>query len=651
MFQFARRLFADLSVGKKLLIGFGLVLFLTIAVTTTGFFAVTSVLGHYHRVMELSEIDTLILQTRRIERDFAISRTEADAQAVRRGLVRVRELLGQYLKSAKGNESRALQAMDQAASDYLEQFETFVEQQDIARDARQQMTKAANEARRQFETVELDMYDLLRELDTNSAKFNGSDPLALAEKASGLSKRMLDLRSNESLYIIDGSAEALEAWISISAEQGALATNLRIWLDEGQRGSIDAALVSLKSYQDAFFNYQLVGKRTAEIQSTMIESARSALALAEEEKSLQGQAMSDSSRRVVFLLGLMGGVAVLIGLSASLLIASQIVVPLRQTVAFAQRIAEGDLSHDITQQRNDELGQLLAAMQGMTFSLRNLVGRIGEGVSQIAVSADQLSTITAQTNRGVQTQTLETEQTATAMHQMAATVQEVARSAEQASQAARVADLEAQQGSQVVQQAVSQIGELATEVQQSAAAIDALNQESTRIGSVLEVIRGVAGQTNLLALNAAIEAARAGEQGRGFAVVADEVRALACRTHDSTEEIEGLIAGLQLLARNAVHQMESSCQQTQRTVALATEAGDALVRITRSVSTIEQMNQQIAASVEQQSVVAETINDSVSRVRGIGEQSARASQQTAASSAELARLGRELRELVQQFRT
>jgi methyl-accepting chemotaxis protein len=165
------------------------------------------------------------------------------------------------------------------------------------------------------------------------------------------------------------------------------------------------------------------------------------------------------------------------------------------------------------------------------------------------------------------------------------------------------------------------------------------------------VIRSVAEQTNLLALNAAIEAARAGDQGRGFAVVADEVRALARRTHDSTAEIEGLIASLQRMARSAVEQMDSSRSLTQRTVGLAALAGDALARITQAVSTIEQMNQQIAAAAEQQSVVAESISESVIRVRDIGEQSASASQQTADSSVELARLGGALQNLVAQFRT
>ncbi|MGE6991883.1 methyl-accepting chemotaxis protein [Pseudomonas sp. NPDC047961] len=290
-------------------------------------------------------------------------------------------------------------------------------------------------------------------------------------------------------------------------------------------------------------------------------------------------------------------------------------------------------------------------MSDMTESLRTLIGRIGGGVGQIATAAEQLSAVTAQTSAGVQKQRVETEQVATAMHEMAATVQEVAQNAEQASHAARDADQQARQGDRVVQEAIGQIGSLSGEVEHSAHAIEELNTESGRIGTVLEVIRAVAEQTNLLALNAAIEAARAGEQGRGFAVVADEVRALARRTHDSTEEIEGLIANLQRVAQKAVEQMQTSRNLTQRTVDLASEAGIALGRITESVSTIEQMNQQIAAAAEQQSAVAENISESVTRVRDIGEQSASGSEQTAASSAELARLGVELQGLVARFRT
>ncbi|SFP56746.1 methyl-accepting chemotaxis protein [Ectopseudomonas composti] len=649
MFKPAARFFANLAVGKKLFIGFGLVLLLTAAMTGSGYLAVQAVLHGHEQVGELAQVNQEILQARRLERNFAIEQTPESAARVRDSLLQVQNMLEHLGKDAA--ENTRVQTMQQATAEYLKQFDNYVEQQGKAREARQDMRTAAGETRDQFEVIELDMYDAVRELRLQGDRLRGSDPLTLAETASGLSKRMLDLRGQESLYIIDSSPEALEEWEYISEDLQTVARSLTVWLNDDQKAAIETALQALTLYQRSFLYYQQLREQNQATEKAMIERARSVVDLAESaQASAETQMLADTQRALV-MLGIMGLAAVVLGLCASLVITRLIVAPLRQTVTFAQRIAAGDLSQDIPQERRDEVGQLLAAMQDMTVSLRNLVSRIGGGVGQIAAAAEQLSAITAQTSAGVQTQKLETEQTATAMHQMAATVQEVAQNAEQASLAARDADLEAQQGNRVVQQAVDQIDSLASEVEQSAKAIADLNQESARIGSVLEVIRNVAEQTNLLALNAAIEAARAGEQGRGFAVVADEVRALAKRAQESTEEIESLIAGLQRMAKGAVQQMDSSRDLTRRTVELAGEAGDALGRITQAVSTIEQMNQQIAAAAEEQSAVAEAINESVTRVRDIGEQSATASEQTAASSAELARLGVELQGLVRQFRT
>ncbi|MNF42947.1 methyl-accepting chemotaxis protein [Pseudomonas borbori] len=647
----ATRLFTNLAVSKKLLCGFALVLLLTIAVTASGFIAVQSILQGHKLTGQLTAVNMEILQARRLERTFAIEPSAERAARVRESLARVQVLLTQLEQGASAAQARHYQTMRQALVDYLSQFDSYVDLQDRARQARQDMGAAAVETRAQFETLELQMYDAVRELRLQGDRLRGSDPLTLAETASGMSKRMLDLRGHESLYIIDGSAEALEEWAYIGEDLHSVARSLLLWLSDEQKAAIETALQALTTYQRSFGYYQQVREQSRTTETAMVERARAVLALAEAAKVGEEQRMAAGSRQAMLLLAAMGVAAVILGLLAAWLITRSIVIPLRQSVAFAQRIAQGDLSHDLPLDRHDELGQLLAAMQGMTASLRNLVGRIGGGVSQIAAAAEQLSAITAQTSAGVHKQRQETEQTATAMHQMAATVQEVAQNAEQASMAAREADREAQQGNRVVQQAVSQIGSLALEVDQSAAAIQALNQESARIGSVLEVIRAVAEQTNLLALNAAIEAARAGDQGRGFAVVADEVRALARRTHDSTEEIEGLIGSLQRMAAGAVDQMESSRSLTQGTVSLADQAGAALGRITQAVSTIEQMNQQIAAAAEEQSAVADTISESITRVRDIGEQSATASEQTAASSAELARLGVELQGLVAQFRT
>jgi methyl-accepting chemotaxis protein len=651
MLQSAARLFSDLAVAKKLSLGFALVLLLTAAMTGAGVVAVQDVLGGHERVGQLMAVNMEILQARRLERSFAIEPTPESAGRVRDSLAKVQTLQVQLEQSAAPTELKRLQTMGQAVADYLSQFDSYVDLQDKAREARTDMGDAAGEARDLFEVIELDMYDAVRELRLQGDRLKGSDPLTLAETASGLSKRMLDLRSQESLFIIDGSSKALEEWNYVAEDLQGVARSLTVWLNEQQKGSIEKALQSLDLYQRSFFYYQQISEQKRTTEGAMIERAQAVFDLAEAAQRSAEQSMQETSDRGLVSLAVMGGAAVMLGLLAALLISRSIVSPLRQAVAFAQRIAEGDLSQDLPQDRRDEPGQLMAAMQRMTLSLRSLIGRIGGGVGQIAAAAEQLSAITAQTSAGVQTQKQETEQTATAMHQMAATVQEVAQSAEQASQAARDADKEAQQGNQLVQQAVSQIGDLALEVEQSAAAIQSLNQESTRIGSVLEVIRSVAEQTNLLALNAAIEAARAGEQGRGFAVVADEVRALARRAHDSTEEIESLIAGLQCMAQGAVKQMDSSRELTRRTVTLADQAGDALGRITQAVSTIEQMNQQIAAAAEEQSAVADGISESVTRVRDIGEQSASASEQTASSSAKLARLGVELQGLVAEFRT
>ena len=641
----------NLSVGKKLIGGFGLVLLLTLGVAGTGFVAVDEILGRARQIEQLSSVNASILAARGAERDYALTRQSSSAEALHGSLQQLNQKLAGLTTSSDAAERAYLMRISQAADEYAQKFDRYMQLIERGVALRTRMQEAAQVSREEFEFIELDMYDAVRVLRLEGDRLKGSDPLTVAEATSGLTKQILDMRTLENVYVANSSDEAATSWSDLHGNVTTIGSNLKIWLNDDQKASMDKALAELDQYRLAFDEFRQNRSERLALEQSMAQQSEVVIAAADEALANASSAMQQQKGSSYMLLGVIGALAILVGLLAATVISRMIVGPLRNTVQQAQRVASGDLTYSAASPRRDEVGQLQNAMHDMTESLRNLIGCIGGSVSQIAAAADQLSAVTAQTSAGVQTQRVETEQVATAMHEMAATVQEVARNAEQASNAARQADQQARQGDLVVQDAVGQISNLAGEVNQSAHAIEALHAESGRIGSVLEVIRAVAEQTNLLALNAAIEAARAGEQGRGFAVVADEVRALARRTHDSTEEIEGLIANLQRVAQQAVEQMQSSRGLTQRTVDLANEAGVALGRITESVSTIEQMNQQIAAAAEQQSAVAENISESVTRVRDIGDQSASATEHTASASAELARLGLELQELVRQFRT
>ncbi len=314
----------------------------------------------------------------------------------------------------------------------------------------------------------------------------------------------------------------------------------------------------------------------------------------------------------------------------------------------AQRVAEGDLR--IMEKAVDSAeSSVLAALLRMQQNLRQVTQGIDSSSRTVAHSSQELSESSLRNAEGVAQAQREVEQIVTAVHEMAATVQDVARSAESAAQAASEADEAAVHSQRKASQAVSLIGELAEVIDHSSEAMGRLKTESSNIGSVLDVIKAVADQTNLLALNAAIEAARAGEAGRGFAVVADEVRNLARRTQEATTEIEGLIASLQKIADETSHYMERCQNSSSQSVSGVSEAGEAVVRIVAMIERINGMNQQIATAAEQQSTVAEQISQGIVSVRDSAEQSATAFRSTQQESESLARTSEALRENIARF--
>ncbi|RRV23951.1 methyl-accepting chemotaxis protein [Pseudomonas sp. o96-267] len=309
--------------------------------------------------------------------------------------------------------------------------------------------------------------------------------------------------------------------------------------------------------------------------------------------------------------------ALVIAVLSLWLVNRNLIIPIRHLIGHVDQLSQGRFGQRVESTRQDELGLLARAANTLRDFLASTSERLHHSTQNLDSASSELNAIASRMTEGVSEQFERTDQVATAMHEMSATAQEVARHAADAAHAANDADDSARQGSTVMQSTIATITDIRGEIANTAEVIRRLESDSGRIGKVLEVIRGIAEQTNLLALNAAIEAARAGEQGRGFAVVADEVRHLAQRTAESTAEINQIIDTVQSGALNAVRAIESGQQRSEQGVTQVTEAGAMLQRITEAVEAIRDMNQQIATAAEEQTSVAEDISRNLTELTAI----------------------------------
>jgi methyl-accepting chemotaxis protein len=636
---------ANTSVKLKLSLGFGTVLLLTLVITLTGWHGLDTMIERSESLTSIAQLNAL---TKDLRAERITFRMENSADSAARVSTRINEIEAHLVTLRQDDhpsdilemlnrQSETVRALEQAFSDLSQLLQI--------RDAsRLQMKNLSDGVIEAVDQVESDVLKAVSEEQDNKEKLDEFTNIL------ELRRHLQDARLQAQAYLHSGREAAETA--AVAAIDQALKEVAQIMASpsDTNAGILMAASKSLEDYRAQLNKLKELQTRAEAAHESMEGMGDTLLASTNAISAQQSQrrdSEADQSRNTLTGVALL---AITLGLLAAWLITRQIILPLQQTLSAARRIASGDLSVDLDVRRHDEMGSLQTSMQYMTSRLRSLIGGIGDGITQIASAATQLSAVTEQTSAGVNNQKAETDQVAAAMNQMTATVMEVARSAEEASEAAKQADQQAREGDRVVAEAIGQIERLAIEVGNSTKAVGQLKQESDKIGGVLDVIKSVSQQTNLLALNAAIEAARAGEAGRGFAVVADEVRSLALRTQESTEEIEILITALQDGTQQVVTTLDASRSLTDSTVELSRRAGSALEHITRTVSTIQTMNQQIATAGEQQSVVAEQINRSVSTVRDVSEQTASASEETAASSLELARLGTQLQDMVGQFR-
>ena len=634
--------FANISVKTKLALGFGVVLILTALLAAIGWSGISKLIERSDRMVDITQLNALLDDVNSARLQYVIDNgDEKSAERVQTAL-NLFDAEQKRLSSvfAKATNLTNLQKINGLTADYQKSLNKMREAYKTDAAVRKEMGVHAVKGAQLIGQI----MDDVRKMPVSEERFEAWQDIMTAKE--NLTLVRYEVRGYTGNATPDTQAKAthqLEVAI-----KGMAALNARFGAEHAD---------TLKQLETALINYRSAVQRftaaNADVVSATSETKEQGKAITQTTDAMydfQLKARQENTDRASTLQISFTLLALVLGILAATLITRQITRPLQDTLLVVERIASGDLSHNLVVTRRDEIGELQQGIQRMGSTLRDLISGIRDGVTQIASAAEELSAVTEQTSAGVNSQKVETDQVATAMNEMSATVQEVARNAEQASMAASAADTEARAGDKVVGEAVAQIERLAAEVGRSADAMTLLEQESDKIGKVMDVIKAVAEQTNLLALNAAIEAARAGEAGRGFAVVADEVRGLAQRTQQSTEEIENLVSGLQNGTRQVSNIMLSSRELTDSSVTLTRKAGTSLSSITQTVSSIQNMNQQIAAAAEQQSSVAEEISRSIISVRDISEQTASASEETAASSVELARLGSHLQVLVSKFR-
>lgn len=646
------QLVLNLSVKKKLLSGFAIVLIILLVISALSFQALGALSERFSLLTNVKNISLFISDARQQEKNFIL---RGDTRYIDEANTLVEQALGladSAVTAFTTPESVLLmQTLQQQARNYQQELRNYQRLEQENQSRQQQMEAQAYAVISSFSQLEQDF----RAKATAAIERQGSvetiSALRYSQLAADANRTLLEARRLERNFILSKDERIYQALL-------AELNTLEQIIPQLQQSSTDTAVQrlladveqQLNSYRTEFSGFRALSAQLEASEQQLTAQARAVVSDADSSLERQMERLAAEEQQLKAVLMFSSILALFFGIAAALLITRMIVKPLQDVVAVADKIADGDLTADLYSERTDELGQLTQSMQRMTLSLRQLILRLSAGITQLASSTEEMAVISQQTSTGVSQQKMETMQVATAMNEMTATVQEVARSAEEASDAATHSAEQAEFSNRVLDRTMTGIKNLAQEVSDSAASIAELQQEAASIGEIVNVISGITEQTNLLALNAAIEAARAGEAGRGFSVVADEVRQLANRAQQSTNKISDVIKRLQQKTELAVQAMQANAGMANEVFNSTDDATAAIEQIISNIKNIQAMNQQIAAASLQQSTVAEEINRSLTNIQVVTEQSSVAIEETAKTSSALSQLGLEQQQLANQFR-
>ncbi|TXY11495.1 HAMP domain-containing methyl-accepting chemotaxis protein [Vibrio mimicus] len=446
-------------------------------------------------------------------------------------------------------------------------------------------------------------------------------------------------------HIVDNEILATE----LDAQEKTVILALKEKLDQVTKDGFEPALTQIKAKNYGAANLILLQKINP-LYGDIKQAAEAFLEIQIKEGKANFSASEHDIRQFIWSVGLLGALALIVTTTLALLIAKRVNNAVHQLADSATNIADGDLTQRIPVTGSDEFSDIAEYVNRIVSSFQHVISNNRHSISALASAAEQNASVAMQTKQNIVEQQSQTQQIATAIHQFTATVHEVAQSAGLAAEASEEAEQAAAQGRKVVNENIAMIEGLSNDLQQMLEAMQLLAKDSEDIGSVVDVIQSISEQTNLLALNAAIEAARAGEQGRGFAVVADEVRTLASRTQESTKQILQTVQRLQQSSRDSTQMIEQGVDSASKAVEKARLAGTALSQISANVDRISNMNTQIATASEEQSAVTEEINKNISAISEISNQTAVGAQQSSEATLELARLADSMQQEVARYK-